>query len=86
MSELLEVERLRRLAEIERRFLYVRDGHLSAASWLADRFRVTWSVARSSTRVARALEQMPATREAQSLGQDRVCSWVFLSIERVPSR
>jgi Domain of unknown function (DUF222)/HNH endonuclease len=68
VCELLEVERLRRLAEIERRCLHVRDGHLSAASWLADRFRVTWSVARTSTRVARALEQMPATRRAVASG------------------
>ena len=30
--ELLEAERLRRLAEIERRGLFQRDGHLSAAS------------------------------------------------------
>jgi len=30
--ELLEVERLRRLAEIERRGIFQRDGHLSAAS------------------------------------------------------
>ena len=40
--ELLEVERLRRLAEIERRRLFERDGHLSAASWLASAFRVAW--------------------------------------------
>src|SRR6184192_2995877 len=34
----LEVERLRRLAEIERRGLFSRDGHLSAAAWLAGGF------------------------------------------------
>ena len=38
----LELERLRRLAEIERRGLPARDGHLSAASWVASRFRVAW--------------------------------------------
>ena len=39
--ELLEAERLRRrLAEIDRRRLFERDGHLSAASWLATRFKV----------------------------------------------
>ena len=37
--EQLEVERLRRLAEIERRRLFERDGHLSAASWLVRRSR-----------------------------------------------
>ena len=31
-AELLEVERLRRLAEIDRRGIYERDGHLSSAS------------------------------------------------------
>jgi len=30
--ELLEMERLRRLAEIDRRAIFQRDGHLSAAS------------------------------------------------------
>jgi hypothetical protein len=35
--ELLEVERLRRLAEIDRRHLFERDGYLSAASRLATR-------------------------------------------------
>jgi hypothetical protein len=38
VSELLESERLRRLAEIERRGIHRRDGHLSAASWLATSF------------------------------------------------
>ena len=66
--DLLEVERLRRLAEIERRCLYQREGHLSAASWLSDRFHVAWGVARSSTRVARALEHMPATQRALGAG------------------
>jgi hypothetical protein len=40
--ELLEVERLRRLSEIERRRIFERDGHLSAAAWLATTFKVTW--------------------------------------------
>jgi hypothetical protein len=62
--EQLEVERLRRLAEIDRRRLFERDGHLSSASWLATRFRVAWGTARGEVRVARGLEEMPATREA----------------------
>jgi hypothetical protein len=36
--ELMEAERLSRLAEIDRRRLYERDGHLSTAAWLAIRF------------------------------------------------
>ena len=56
--EQLEVERLRRLAEIERRATFKRDGHLSAASWLAGQFKVGWGTARESVRTARALEEM----------------------------
>src|SRR6266487_1366292 len=62
--ELFEAERLRRLAEIERRGLYSRDGHLSAASWLVHRFKVAWGAAKDMVRTARALEQMPGTRTA----------------------
>jgi hypothetical protein len=63
-AELIEVERLRRLAEIDRRGLYERDGHLSAASWLAKTFKVSWGAARERVRTARALEEMPETRRA----------------------
>jgi hypothetical protein len=66
--ELLEVERLRRLSEIERRGLHGRDGHLSAASWLATKFKVAWGTAREHTRVARALDEMPVTRGALEEG------------------
>lgn len=62
--ELLEVERLRRLSEIDRRRLFERDGHLSAAAWLATTFKVTWGSAREHVRVARALEEMPGTLRA----------------------
>jgi hypothetical protein len=66
--ELLEVERLRRLAEIERRRVFERDGHLSAASWLASTYKVGWGTARENVRTARALEEMPETREALDSG------------------
>jgi hypothetical protein len=62
--EQLEVERLRRLAEIDRRRIFERDGHLSSASWLATRFRVAWGAARGQVRIARGLEEMPRTRSA----------------------
>src|SRR6266550_946082 len=68
MGELLELERLRRLAEIERRGLFGRDGHLSAASWLAERFGVAWGSARGAVRTARALDHMPVTRDALQAG------------------
>lgn len=67
--ELLEVERLRRLSEIDRRRLFERDGHLSSASWLAARHRVAWGTARESVRVARALDEMPGTRRALDEGE-----------------
>ena len=35
VAELLQLEALRRLAEIERRGLHERDGHLSAVAWLS---------------------------------------------------
>ena len=60
--EALEAERLRRLAEIDRRRLFERDGHLSAASWLVARHCVTWGEARRAVVIARALERMPIVR------------------------
>ena len=63
-SELVDAERLRRLAEIDRRATYRRDGHLSAAAWVASTFRVAWGTARNEVRMARALEDMPVTRRA----------------------
>jgi hypothetical protein len=67
-AEQLEAERLRRLAEIERRRVFERDGHLSAAAWLVATFKVTWGIAREHVRVARALDEMPATRRAVEEG------------------
>ncbi len=67
-AELIEVERLRHLAEIDRRRLFERDGHLSAAAWLASAFKVGWGVARASAKTARALEEMPETRRALESG------------------
>ena len=67
--ELLEAERLRRLAEIERRRLFERDGHLSVASWLASTHKVAWGTAREHVRIARALEGMPITCLALDAGE-----------------
>jgi Domain of unknown function (DUF222)/HNH endonuclease len=63
-AEALECERLRRLAEIDRRRSFVRRGYLSASAWLTDRFRMAFSGAARLLRVARALEDMPLTRGA----------------------
>jgi hypothetical protein len=68
-ADVLLSERLRWLAAIERRGTYARDGHLSLTSWLAGRFRKTWSAASRLVRAARALERMPATREALEEGE-----------------
>lgn len=62
--EALEAERLRRLAEIDRRRSFERDGYLSAAAWLAGRFRVAWSDARRGVALARGLDRMPRVRRA----------------------
>jgi Domain of unknown function (DUF222) len=67
-AELLDAERLRHLAEIDRRRLYERDGYLSAASWLAASHKVAWGIAREQVRVARAFEDMPQTRRAMEVG------------------
>ena len=65
----LEVQRGRRIAEIERRQVYRLDGHLSIASWLASRFRLAWSAAVKQARQARALEAMPLALEALAEGE-----------------
>jgi len=44
-SEALEVEKLRRLAEIRRRRTYERDGFVSASAWLVDRHRMAGGTA-----------------------------------------
>ncbi len=69
----LELEALRRLAEIERRGLFQRDGHLSAAAWLASAFKMSWGVARDQVRTARALDEMPATLVAVEAGDVSMC-------------
>lgn len=66
--EQLEAERLRRLAEIDRRRLYGRDGYLSCASWLVAQLRVGFGRAREAVRVARALDEMPVVRHALDEG------------------
>lgn len=69
VAERLHLEALRRLAEIERRRLHERDGHLSAVAWLASMHRMTWGAAREQVRTAVALEAMPATRAALEGGE-----------------
>ena len=68
LGEVLEAERLRRLAEIDRRRSFERDGHLSAASWLASSFRMVWGVAREQVRIARAVDRSAVLRDAFEAG------------------
>jgi hypothetical protein len=66
--ERLEVERLRRLAEISRRGLHERDGHLSVVSWLATTHGVPRGAAAAQVRLARAIEAMPEARRSLEEG------------------
>jgi hypothetical protein len=64
----LEAARARCLAEIERRGLHARDGHLSAAAWLARRHGMSQGSADVRVRAARSLEEMPRAAEALARG------------------
>src|SRR5205823_2247091 len=65
----LSVERLRLIAEMNRRKTFARDGHVSASAWLAERNRTTFGAAKRDVAMAAALEEMPATRVALSRGE-----------------
>src|SRR5919106_2302656 len=65
----VDAERARALAELERREVVARDGHLSLASWMVARHGVAPSTAAGHVRMARALEQMPVTAEALAGGE-----------------
>ena len=60
----LGAERLRRLADLDRRSVCRRDGHLSTASWLVSAFGTSWGPARRDVKLAKALEAMPLVRAA----------------------
>jgi len=81
-SRQLEVVRARRLAELERRQVWSRDGHLSLASWLGSRHRVSPSTAAGHVRMARALDAMPAAAEALAAGDLSSSSIAMLSSAR----
>jgi hypothetical protein len=67
-SRALEAERLRRIAELDARGSFARDGYLSMSAWLVHRLRIAWSTAGQHVRMARGLRRMPRTREALSAG------------------
>jgi hypothetical protein len=65
----VDAERARALAELDRREVATRDGHLSLASWVVARHGVAPSTAAGHVRMARALEQMPVAADALSSGE-----------------
>ena len=82
IGELLELERLRRLVEIQRRGLHRRDGHLSLTAWLAGQFKVGWGPARMQARFASAMEHMPVTVRAVEDGDISVSEAQMLVVAR----
>jgi hypothetical protein len=81
-ADLICSERLRLLAVIEARGTYGNDGHLSITSWLAQRFRKSWSEASRLVRGSRALVRMPATHRALVGGEITPCALVALASAR----
>src|SRR5688572_25629169 len=68
-AQVLKAERLRRLAELDRRRPYLRDGYLSTSTWFARRFGQSHSTAVGDLLLARALADMPATMQALASGE-----------------
>jgi Domain of unknown function (DUF222)/HNH endonuclease len=68
-ADMLHAETLRRIAEVERRGSFARDGHLSMTAWLVGRFRLTWAAANDAVHSARALRTMPVVRAAFDAGE-----------------
>jgi Domain of unknown function (DUF222) len=68
-GRILEFERCRGLAEVDRRKLHAADGHLSASAWLAQRQGLSRSAAEGRLRRARALETMPVVARAFAEGE-----------------
>jgi hypothetical protein len=63
-DERVQLAKLRRLADLERRGVYARDGYVSATAWLIHKHRMSPGLAKQLVRMARALEEMPHTRAA----------------------
>jgi len=71
-ADRIAAQRLRRLAEIDRRRSYRHEGHLSTAAWMIDRLRMNSSQAAQQVEMASALEAMPRTRRRWPQGSCRV--------------
>ena len=82
LVEFAQIERMRRLAELESRQVFARDGHLSAASWLADTQQLTPGEARGQVRLARSLHDMPETSGALDRGEISLSAATILATTR----
>src|SRR5205823_5719099 len=69
VGEALEAEVLRRLAMIDRRRSYEREGFLSTVSWLVAKFRMSRYRAAELVRLGRAMAEMPVVRGAFAAGE-----------------
>ena len=67
-ARVLQAEIARRLADVERRGIHGRRGHVSVTAWVADRFQLGWSDATRRVETSRALRAMPVTRRSLSEG------------------
>lgn len=67
-EEQMRAERLRRLAELDRRGSVEQVGYLSTASWLRDRARVSGQAAHHEVGIARSLDDMPLAARAHREG------------------
>jgi hypothetical protein len=65
----IEAERARRIGELDRRGVHVRDAFVSLTSWLTSRLRIAPSVAARHIRLARALPRMPHAAAALAAGE-----------------
>jgi hypothetical protein len=70
----LQAEQARRLAEIQRRRTWQRDGYVSTVAWVGHRFRTSFGVAMRRVREASSLQEMPPTREALGEGKISPCA------------
>ena len=68
-SRAIEAERCRRLAELERRGAFAREGFLSLTAWVIARHRVPASSATRRVRLARTLERMPLVAASLASGE-----------------
>ncbi|MFN2545626.1 MAG: DUF222 domain-containing protein [Actinomycetota bacterium] len=68
-ANVLLADRARWLAEVERRQTFRKDGFLTPEAWLSARTNLSYSDAKRQVRTARALDRMPATREALAGGE-----------------